>query len=76
MPLEIRAIKRKSTPEEIPEPTHETVTSQETPSANKDNPPSKKKKKLNKTVASEVETKPDPAFLTKRMSTNLGSLTE
>lgn len=59
MPLEIRSIKRKSTPEEIPEPTQETVTSEDTPSANKDNPPSKKKKKLNKTITSEVETKPD-----------------
>ena len=59
MPLEIRAIKPKSTSEEIPEPTQETVTSEETLSANKDNPPSKKKKKLNKTITSEVETKPD-----------------
>jgi len=59
MPLEIRSIKRKSTPEEIPGPTQETVTSQETSSANKDNPPSKKKKKTNKTVTSEVETKPN-----------------
>jgi len=59
MPLEIRSIKRKPTPKEIPESTQETVTSQETPSANKDNPLNKKKKKLNKTVTSEVETKPD-----------------
>jgi hypothetical protein len=59
MSLEIRSIKRKPTPKEIPESTQETVTSQETSSANKDNPPSKKKKKLNKTITSEVETKPD-----------------
>lgn len=59
MPLEIRSIKRKSTSEEIPEPTQETVTSQETSSANKDNPPSQKKKKPNKAVTSEVEIKPD-----------------
>jgi hypothetical protein len=59
MPLEIRSIKRKPTPKEIPELTQETVTFQETCSANEDNPPSKKKKKTNKTVTSEVETKPD-----------------
>jgi hypothetical protein len=59
MPLEIRSIKRKPTPKEIPELTQETVTFQETPSANEDNPPSKKKKKTNKAVTSEVEIKPD-----------------
>jgi hypothetical protein len=59
MPLEIRSIKRKPTPKEIPESTQETVTSQKTPSANEDNPPSKKKKKTNKAVTSEVEIKPD-----------------
>jgi hypothetical protein len=61
MPLEIRAIKRKSAPEETPEQNKETDISQETSSTNKDNPPSKKKKKTNKTVVSEakVETQPD-----------------
>jgi hypothetical protein len=68
MPLEIRAIKPKSIPEEIPEPTQETLASQETPSANKDNPPSKKKKKTNKTVTSEVETKPNQVLVSENIA--------
>jgi hypothetical protein len=59
MPLEIRAIKPKSTSEEIPEQAKETVTSQDTRSTKKDDSPTKKKKKTNKTVTSEVKIKPD-----------------
>jgi hypothetical protein len=80
MPLEIRAIKPKSTSEEISEPTQETVTCQEISSANKDNSPSKKKKKLNQTVTSEVETKLDqvltPENTTKKQESSPKSETD
>jgi hypothetical protein len=80
MPLEIRTIKRKSTSEEIPEPTQENVTSPNTTSAKKDDSPSKKKKKLNKTITSEVETKLDgvlaPKNTTKKPESSPKSETE
>ncbi|MEB3192815.1 MAG: hypothetical protein VKL42_20940 [Snowella sp.] len=58
MPLEIRAIKRKSAPEEIPEQNKETAVSQDTSSTEKDSPPSKKNKKTLVSKA-KVETQPE-----------------